>query len=66
MGGQEQQQYQEQAPPSPRTRHPAAGRRRRSDMDTKLAQLKELGELKEQGILSDAEFEVQKDRILNG
>ena len=39
--------------------------RRGSDMDAKLAQLKELGELKDQGILSDAEFEVQKDRILN-
>ena len=36
-----------------------------SDMDAKLAQLKELGELKAQGILDDAEFEAQKDRILN-
>ncbi|MFS0701886.1 SHOCT domain-containing protein [Cellulomonas sp. 179-A 4D5 NHS] len=34
------------------------------DMDTKLAQLKDLGQLKEQGVLSDAEFEVQKNRIL--
>jgi Short C-terminal domain len=34
------------------------------DMDTKLAQLKELGELKTQGVLSDAEFEAQKRRIL--
>ena len=39
--------------------------RRPPDMDTKLAQLKELGELKAQGILDDAEFEAQKDRILN-
>lgn len=36
------------------------------DMDTKLAQLKELGALKEQGVLTDAEFEVQKDKILHG
>ena len=34
-------------------------------MDAKLAQLKELGELKAQGILDAGEFEVQKARILN-
>ena len=34
-------------------------------MDAKLAQLKELGELKAQGILTAGEFEVQKARILN-
>jgi Short C-terminal domain len=34
------------------------------DMDAKLAQLKELGELKSQGVLSEAEFEAQKRRIL--
>jgi hypothetical protein len=33
-------------------------------MSDKLAQLKELGELKAQGILSEAEFEQQKARIL--
>ena len=55
---QQQQQYQEQAPPPPAA--PAA-----PDMDAKLAQLKDLGELRAQGILSDAEFEAQKDRILN-
>jgi hypothetical protein len=33
-------------------------------MDAKLAQLKSLGELKTQGVLSDAEFEAQKQRIL--
>jgi hypothetical protein len=36
------------------------------DMDNKLAQLKDLGELKAQGVLTDAEFEVQKDKILHG
>jgi hypothetical protein len=36
-----------------------------SDMESKLAQLQQLGQLKEQGVLSDAEFEVQKSRILN-
>ena len=34
------------------------------DMDAKLAQLKELGELKSQGVLSEAEFQTQKSRIL--
>ena len=34
-------------------------------MDAKLAQLKKLGELKEQGVLTDAEFAEQKNRILN-
>ncbi|GID95652.1 SHOCT domain-containing protein [Amorphoplanes digitatis] len=33
-------------------------------MDDKLAQLKQLGELKAQGLLTEAEFEVQKRRIL--
>ena len=64
---QQQQQYQEQAyqaPPAPAPAAPAAPAAG-SDMDAKLAQLKELGELKAQGILDDAEFEAQKDRILN-
>jgi hypothetical protein len=36
----------------------------KDDMSSKLAQLKELGELKSQGILSEAEFEQQKAKIL--
>ena len=35
------------------------------DMTSKLAQLEQLGKLKEQGVLSEAEFEIQKSRILN-
>jgi hypothetical protein len=54
----EEQPYQQQqasaAPP------PAPA----DDMDTKLAQLKELGELKSQGVLSEEEFAAQKQRIL--
>jgi hypothetical protein len=34
------------------------------DMDAKLAQLTQLGALRDAGVLSDAEFEVQKSRIL--
>jgi hypothetical protein len=35
------------------------------DMGEKLAQLKQLGELREAGVLTDAEFEVQKARLLS-
>lgn len=48
----EQQQYVQPAPPPPA---PAA--------DT-VTQLKELADLKEQGILTDAEFQAQKAKIL--
>jgi hypothetical protein len=33
-------------------------------MDTKISQLRELGELKSQGVLSEDEFAEQKRRIL--
>ena len=36
-----------------------------STMEDRLAQLKQLGELRSQGVLTDAEFEQQKSRILN-
>jgi hypothetical protein len=61
-----QQGYQEQqyaAPPPPPPPPPPAGG---GDMDAKLAQLKELAMLKEQGVLTGAEFEQQKARILAG
>ena len=65
---QDQQQYQEQAyqepPPAPAPAAPAAPAAG-SDMDAKLAQLKDLGELKAAGVLSEAEFEAQKYHILN-
>lgn len=56
---------QAEAPPAyapPAEAPPAQG----STMDDKLAQLKQLGELKTSGVLTDAEFEVQKDKILHG
>jgi hypothetical protein len=52
--GYEQQQQQAYDAPAP----PA------DDMDAKLAQLRELGELKSQGVLSEEEFAAQKARIL--
>jgi hypothetical protein len=37
-----------------------------SGTDDKLAQLKQLGELRDAGVLTDAEFEAQKGKILYG
>jgi hypothetical protein len=37
----------------------------RTDTNTKLAQLRELGQLRDSGVLDAAEFELQKSRILN-
>jgi hypothetical protein len=54
---QQQQQQQVYAAPPPA---PAPA----DDMDAKLEQLRQLGELKSQGVLSEAEFETQKQRIL--
>ena len=50
---QQQQQYQEPAPAAA----PAA---------VPLEQLKQLGELKDSGVLTEAEFEAQKAKILQG
>ncbi len=48
---QEQVQYAEEPPAAPST-------------DDKLAQLKQLGELRDAGVLTDSEFEAQKGKIL--
>ncbi len=59
---QEQQAYAEepqayaQEPPAPAA----------PSTDVKIAQLKELAELKAAGVLTDAEFEAQKAKILAG
>ncbi|MEV6194613.1 SHOCT domain-containing protein [Streptomyces sp. NPDC051920] len=56
---QQQYQYQEQqAPPPPPPAAPA------DEMTSKIDQLKQLGDLKAQGVLTEAEFEAQKARIL--
>jgi hypothetical protein len=59
---QEQAQMAQQAPPPPPppAAPPAGG------TDDKLEQLTKLGELKAQGILTEAEFEAQKAAILGG
>jgi hypothetical protein len=63
---QEQQAPPQQAPaPAPQAAAPvAAAAPAGSDMDAKLAQLTQLGSLRDAGVLSDIEFEVQKNRIL--
>ena len=52
---QQPEQYEQEPPPAPAS----------DPMQDKLAQLKQLGELHTQGVLSDAEFEQQKAKILN-
>jgi hypothetical protein len=58
----QQQAYAEPAP-SPQ---PPATPAQATDMGERLAQLKQLGELKSAGLLTETEFEQQKARILNG
>jgi hypothetical protein len=58
-------QEQQQAPAQPVYAEPEPAAPAGDDMSSKLAQLEQLGKLKEQGVLSDAEFETQKSRILN-
>src|SRR5689334_15306835 len=52
----QQQAQQQAAQPAPSAASP--------DMDATIAQLKQLAELNSQGILTDAEFEAQKRRLL--
>jgi parvulin-like peptidyl-prolyl isomerase len=62
---QAQQQYQQQqqyAPPPPPPPAPAAS----GGTDDMIAQLEKLGQLKAAGILTDAEFEAQKAKLLAG
>jgi hypothetical protein len=62
----QQEQPQQQYPSQPAQAAPAAAPAQASDMDSKIAQLRDLGDLKEQGVLTEAEFAVQKDKILHG
>jgi hypothetical protein len=55
--GQDQQAYQQEAPPPPAAAPAPSG-------ESRVDQLKALGELKAQGVLNDQEFEAEKARIL--
>jgi hypothetical protein len=68
-GAQEQQQYEAQqyeqqqyAAPPPQYAAPAAAPA--ADTDDLIDQLKKLGELKDAGVLTEAEFAVQKAKLL--
>lgn len=56
--------YAEQAPPPPPPPPPTPGDGGGSGGADTLAQLRELGELRSQGVLTEQEFEDQKRRIL--
>ena len=71
--------YQEPPPPPPAYTPPPPGLYQKpmyqpsppppaadENMDAKLLQLRQLGELRAQGILTEAEFEAQKRAILGG
>ena len=55
-----QLEAQQAQPPEQQTAAPAAG----SSMDQKIEELKQLAELKDQGILTEDEFAAQKAKIL--
>ena len=65
----DQQAYEEQAyeeqPQQQAYAAPPPAAAPADDMDAKLEQLRQRGERKSQGVLSEAEFEAQKQRILN-
>ncbi|MBY8880578.1 SHOCT domain-containing protein [Actinacidiphila acidipaludis] len=57
-----EQQYV--APAAPIAPAPAADATQEDDMTRKVEQLKQLGDLRAGGVLTDAEFEEQKRRVL--
>jgi hypothetical protein len=65
---QPQQEYvapqQYAAPPQQEYAAPVSAAPAGGGMDDRLAQLKDLGALREQGVLTEAEFQAQKARIL--
>jgi|tagenome__1003787_1003787.scaffolds.fasta_scaffold20408187_1 hypothetical protein len=64
-GQQDQDQYADEAPADEAPADEVEAQDEPpDDMSNRLAQLKELGELKAQGVLTDEEFQQQKQRIL--
>ena len=65
-----QQQYQEPpqqyAQPAPQPVYVAAAAPAATNQDDMIEQLQKLGALRDQGILTDAEFEAQKAKVLAG
>ncbi len=56
--------YQQPAPPPPVYQQPAPAAAHTGLTDENIAQLKQLGALHESGVLTDAEFEASKQKIL--
>lgn len=63
---QDQQAAPRHDPPSPPRPEPAATVAGPDEMAERLSNLTKLGELLQAGVLTEAEFEQQKARILNG
>lgn len=63
---QEQQQYPPQEQYAPPPQYAAAPPPPEDDADDMIAQLEKLGQLRDKGILTDAEFAEQKARLLSG
>jgi hypothetical protein len=61
---QEQPQQEYAAPPQQEYAAPVSAAPAGGGMDDRLAQLKDLGALREQGVLTEDEFQAQKARIL--
>ncbi|MEU2779207.1 SHOCT domain-containing protein [Streptomyces sp. NPDC007162] len=59
-----QQDYEQQQPAAQPSAAPPAAPAADDDMSARMDQLKQLGELKAQGILTEEEFAEQKRRIL--
>ncbi|WP_328875861.1 SHOCT domain-containing protein [Streptomyces sp. NBC_00287] len=59
-----QEPYQEAPPPRPTSSTEPPPAAPAPDMTDKIEQLKQLGELKAQGVLTETEFEEQKRRVL--
>ncbi len=60
---QDQQQYEQQAPPQ---QYAAPAPVAAAPAEDPIEKLKELGQLHEQGILTDEEFAAEKAKVLNG
>ncbi|MFI9331345.1 SHOCT domain-containing protein [Kitasatospora sp. NPDC052868] len=60
----QQEAPQQVAQPAPVQAAPAPAAAPADDMSTRIAQLKQLGELRDQGLLTEAEFGTQKAAIL--
>jgi Short C-terminal domain len=63
---QEQEQYPPQQQYAPPPQYAAAPAPPQDDADDMIAQLEKLAQLRDKGILTDAEFAEQKARLLSG